>query len=1025
MKWSIGKKLGVAFVSAVMLVVMVIGVSFVILRGQTAATDDRRRGREAQEVLDEMTPALLTLQTAAGGYLATPEETKDFVQAAESLSGRLKRLYSLLDEEPGQQSRLMDLDAMVQKQTELLEKIARARANLRGQTPEGLKDIDSAKTGISEITALIASIKHEDAILVNERLAAPRARMRAVSLAFFLSCVLAFFGVALGGLLVVRRVSKRVKRVVEGAEKIGEGALDHRMAVDSNDEIGTLARSFNRMAENLQVRERALEESERRYRALVTNIPDVAWTADATGGMRFVSARIEAVSGYRPAEICEGGVEFFFQRIHPDDSSTVREAYTQLFVSDKAFDLDYRFQRKDGRWIWLHDQASATYTLDGVRCADGAFCDVTDRKQQAEEFTRFFTGSSDIFCIAGFDGFIKRLNPAFARTLGFSREELVAQPFIEFVHPEDRRATLKEVQNLADGQRTVSFENRYRCKDGSYKWILWNAEPYPAEGLIYAAARDITDRKQAERDLRRAKSAAEAANLAKSQFLANMSHELRTPLNAIIGFSDLLAEGTFGPLNEKQNRYANNILTSGRHLLQLINDILDLAKVESGRIELDPSSFDIEATLADVQAVVRGLANKKQINLDTLVHNADQLPPIVADPKMFKQIMYNLLSNAIKFTPERGSVKVSVRQVSGSPEDAQADSIIEFSVSDTGIGIDREDRERIFEEFVQLDHSYARKEEGTGLGLALTRKLVELHGGKITVESERDKGSTFTFWLPLAPPANKEVPSQQPEEETVSSHAPRLSQTRPLVLIVEDDRAAALLLHHYLTEGGYEVAHAYSAEQAIEMAAKLKPDVVTLDVCLPERDGWDVLSEIKSSPLRDIPVVVVSITDDRALGFSLGAATCLVKPVRKEDLLGALEKLLPNAGSTSSSVLVIDDSPADREYVSTILEQQGLRVLQATGGQQGVELALRCLPNIIVLDLMMPEVNGFEVVSRLRQQSTTAGIPIVVFTGQELNTQDWQEIRGKVQAVTPKSAKNDLLAEVEKVLRQPAVTEHR
>jgi DNA-binding response OmpR family regulator len=396
---------------------------------------------------------------------------------------------------------------------------------------------------------------------------------------------------------------------------------------------------------------------------------------------------------------------------------------------------------------------------------------------------------------------------------------------------------------------------------------------------------------------------------------------------------------------------------------------------------------------------------------------------------MFKQIMYNLLSNAIKFTPEGGSVHVAAKVISDSATlrgNSGRPPMIEVSVADTGIGIRPEDCERIFGEFVQLDHSYGRKQEGTGLGLALTRKLVELHGGNVIVHSQIGKGSIFTFTLPLAPIRSQVLAPAMAEEEVVVPAPTRpADRMRPLVLVVEDDRSAADLLHHYLTEDGYDVVQAFTAEQAIDMARSLKPDVITLDVILPNHDGWQFLAAMKASGLKEIPVVVVSITDDRTLGYSLGAAEWLVKPVQKEHLLDALSRILSRSGGAPERVLVIDDEPADLEYVADILEQQGVGVLRAHGGHEGIDLAIRHVPDVIVLDLMMPEVNGFEVVHRLRQHEATVRIPIVIFTAQDLNKGDWLRIRGQVQAVTRKSAKEDLLIELEKVLRKPALAETR
>jgi len=385
--------------------------------------------------------------------------------------------------------------------------------------------------------------------------------------------------------------------------------------------------------------EDALRNSEKKYRSLVANIPDIVWTATTDRKLIYISSNVEKVLGYTAEELMQQPREYWLDRIHPDDAANVKEAYELLFTHEKRFDVEYRMQRKDEEWIWIHDRALTTRLQEDMLCADGILS-------------------------------------------------------------------------------------------------------------------DITQRKGAEEALQQAKEVAETANRAKSQFLANMSHELRTPLNAIIGFSEILVDRIFGELNPRQLKYSSNILSSGRHLLQLINDILDLSKVEAGRLELSFSPFNVLKVFQDVQSIVKTLANRKHIGL--VFEAPSTLAALCADEAKFKQIMYNLLSNAVKFTMEAGKINVS-----GAVEDraslnpALAEKLencercLRVAVTDTGIGIKSEDHERIFVEFEQVDSSYARQQQGTGLGLALTRKLVEMHGGFIWVESESGKGSKFTFLIPL------------------------------------------------------------------------------------------------------------------------------------------------------------------------------------------------------------------------------------------------------------------------------------
>ena len=482
----------------------------------------------------------------------------------------------------------------------------------------------------------------------------------------------------------------------------------------------------------------------------------------------------------------------------------------------------------------------------------------------------------------------------------------------------------------------------------------------------------------------------EAANKAKSEFLANMSHELRTPLNAIIGFSEVLRDKLCGDLNEEQMDFVMDIHSSGNHLLQMINDILDLSKVESGKLELKYEEFEIGKAVNAVLITLKGLANKKSLAIETILHNP--VDRLFADPVKFKQILYNLLSNAIKFTPENGKITVHTTSL------RKEKDCIEVKVTDTGIGIAPEDYPKIFVEFSQADSSHSRKYEGTGLGLALTKKLVEMHGGKIGFESKVGVGSTFYFTLP----ANISARSDKEKEGVSLSEKPASYET---ILVVEDDPKTSELLCIFLNKSGYKTITAFDGEEALQKARAFKPFAITLDVMLPKKDGWEVLKELKEDKdVKDIPVLVISIIDNKDIGFGLGATDYLSKPVSRIDLLSKLATygLPPLVNNSHTRVLVIDDDPKSVELFSTLLISEGYEVLKAYGGQEGIDKTFLYKPDLILLDLMMPEVSGFDVVDKLKTSPETNTIPIIVITAMDLTQADKEKLNHYVSLVVKK-----------------------
>ncbi len=497
----------------------------------------------------------------------------------------------------------------------------------------------------------------------------------------------------------------------------------------------------------------------------------------------------------------------------------------------------------------------------------------------------------------------------------------------------------------------------------------------------------------------------EVASKHKSQFLASMSHELRTPLNAIIGVTEMLREDARDLKRDDEFEPLDRVLGAGRHLLALINDILDLSKIEAGRMELHLETFPLVPVVDDVAKTIEPMATKNGNRL--VIDCPPDLGTIHADQTRLRQSLLNLASNANKFT-EKGAVTVAAR-----PQRLDGRDWITIAVTDTGIGMTEEQMGRLFREFSQASSTTASQYGGTGLGLAISRHFCRMMGGDITVESEPGKGSTFTIRLPrIVQSAETLAPQGRVETraEVLPVHPVREEAEEPLILVVDDDATVRELVVRHLERAGFAVVTARGGQEGLRLARELRPAAVTLDIMMPDLDGWTVLAAIKGDPaLAAIPVVLMSIVDQKSRGYALGAAEYLIKPVDRAKLV---ETLTGICGATAGRALLVDDDEVLRRGVRQALEPIGWQVTEAENGQVAVEALIAARPDVIILDLMMPKMDGFELLDELRGRPDWQDIPVVVITARDLTDEDRDRLNGGVERIIQKSDRDEMLRQL-------------
>ncbi len=931
-----------------------------------------------REVLAQLNQVVLNLRDSEAseqGYIIAGAESyllpldRSLAKAVEGVS----EIRDLTVDNPFQQEKIGELERAIETQIVSLRKNIRLRreVGLEGAarsiaTGEGKREMDS-------VIAVAAAMESHENTLLNRRTAEARAITNSAFATFSLATVLAFVLVAVG--------YRQTTRYLAGRERSAT----------------------------------ILREGEDRLRLILESTGEGIYGIDLDGRCIFTNPACLQILGYTKADDLLGkNIHDLIHHSRPDGTRLPIEScriYRAFRSGEVSHAEDEHFWRSD-RKSFPVEYRTAPIMRDGETIgAVVTFADITQRRvteetmQLRDRALRAISQGIFITDPNRLEEPIIYVNAAFERITGYAMSQAIGQD-IRFLRGNDTDPLAVEtIQEAFREGKECSVELLAYRTDGSTFWNAMSISPVRgASGRVshfVGVVTDITDRKLAEAELQRAKESAEAASRSKSTFLANMSHELRTPLNAIIGYGEMLQEEAEDAGNEEFAADLQKIHGAGKHLLGLINDILDLSKIEAGKMDLYVETFEVESMIQGVVETITPLIQKNGNTL--LVEIVGVAGSMRSDVTKTRQALFNLLSNASKFT-ENGTIKLIV-----SREPSEEGGWIDFRVVDTGIGMTQEQLARLFQPFTQADASTTRKYGGTGLGLTITRRFCLMLGGDVTVESRSGEGSTFTIRLPV------QATDQNSEDHALADilTAEPGTSVGSLVLVIDDDATVCDLIRRTLEKDGYRVAWANSGREGLDMARKLRPDAITLDVMMPGMDGWTVLGTLKSDPvMSEIPVIMVTMIDEKRIGYSLGASDYLTKPIDRARLASIIAKY--RNSNRTGSVLLIEDDFDTRSMVREMLEKDGWTVAEAENGLAGLTKLDQSLPDLILLDLMMPEMDGFAFTTELRRHPEWREIPILVMTAMDLTSEDRLRLNGQVLGILQKGSfsRDALLKEI-------------
>ncbi len=965
-RWPRKKRLiHIGFVAAASLLLLVGVESYRDTIRVAEAAAARKHSFEVRGLLSDMAARLVDAETGQRGFLLTGDDAylEPYHAAMKSIDQVLAELKNSTADNPVQQKHVPELEQLIDKKLAELQRTIDLRKQNGLAAANAIVLGGEGKRYMDQIRSLLADMQNEE-----DRVRA----FRAVEMTDALN---------------------RSTRIVVAGNLLSASIL-----------VVIFALLFRALSQRKRAQE-GLEKSEKWLSTTLASIGDAVIATDMNGAVSFMNPIAESLTGWTLDDARGKSMDLVFDIVNKETRRPVENPVKKVFREGKVVGLaDHTILlSKSGKEFDIEDSAAPITANTGAALGVVlVFRDITDKKfaeqetsRQKDLFQLILSTVTDGVVVADTNGKFLLFNAAAEQFIGvgavdqspdqwsqqygtfrpdgvtpFLSNEL---PLVRAMNGESVDAIEVLVRNANHPEsRLLSITGRpLKGEDGSLKG-----------GVV--VLHDITERKRAEVIMLHAKEQAERTSQFKDQFLSTMSHELRTPLNAVLGFSDLLADERYGPLTEKQRRYINHIHTGGKHLLSLISDILDLSKIEAGRMELALESLSVQSAFAEVLSVMQPLADKKSQQLSA---NVEPGLAVRADSTRFKQVLMNLLGNAVKFTPNGGRIELAARPIGGG---------IRVEVRDNGPGIPPAEQQRIFEAFYRLRES-GKKSEGTGLGLAITQRLVELHGGQLGLDSQLGQGSCFHFTLPTAP-ALRETLARKIEIATKSTAPAR-------VLVIEDDRITAQLIQSQLVSAGYQVTLCEEPQRALEIAAQLQPSAITLDIVMKPKNGWEVLVQLKRDPrTAGIPLIVVSIVDQPSMGTLLGADEYLVKPVDKTTLLGAIARhARPRSDATPGQpILVVEDDTPTREFIAEMLSAQGYVVATAADGVEARAQVAASLPELVILDMMLPQVSGFELLGEWRASLRTAALPVFVLTSKDLSQEEQHYLRTHAEVLLHK-----------------------